>query len=293
MSFSFDQKTALIGETVKNSCCRRALLHGVLAAKGTVDGSTVSVRVDGRDVAAFIGGLITEFYGREPYIGPSPSGGRGVTISFESGAAEKYLTAILSDGEISTPEKCQGCKPAFLRGLFLAAGRLSDPMTQYSLEFSLGDRAPLVLSFLESVGVYPKISYRKNETLLYLKNSALIEDFFALAMMNQTTFALMNAKIESEIRNSVNRVSNCETNNIEKSVGASAKQVAAIERLARAGLLSSLPEELELSARQRLEFPDLSLTQLAATHTPPITKSGLSHRMNRLVALADELLGKA
>ena len=135
-----------------------------------------------------------------------------------------------------------------------------------------------------------KCSERMEQPVLYLKNSGAIEDFFALAMMNATAFRMMNAKIESDIRNTANRIANCETNNIEKAVAASSRQIAAIEELASRGLLSSLSEELERTARLRLEHQDLSLAQLAAISVPPITKPGLSHRLNKIVCLAERML---
>ena len=133
---------------------------------------------------------------------------------------------------------------------------------------------------------------RGDSPVLYLKRSEDIEDFFAIAMMNATAFRMMNAKIEGDIRNTANRIANCETNNIEQAVAASARHIAAIENLESRGLLSSLSEELEKTARLRLEYRDLSLSQLAAISVPPITKPGLSHRLNRIVANANRILGE-
>ena len=111
-----------------------------------------------------------------------------------------------------------------------------------------------------------------------------------MAGMNHTIFELMNAKINSEIRNNANRVANCETNNIGKAVDASTKQSEAIGELISANMLSSLPEELEKTARLRHQFPDLSLSQLAALHSPPISKPGLSHRLKKIMEFAQQML---
>ena len=110
--------------------------------------------------------------------------------------------------------------------------------------------------------------------------------------MNNTVFALMNAKIQGEIRNNANRVANCETNNIGKAVTASMDVISVIEELDAKGLLSQLPEELEITARARMENKHLSLSQLAATITPPITKSGLSHRLKKIAEIADDIIKK-
>ena len=120
----------------------------------------------------------------------------------------------------------------------------------------------------------------------------MLEDFFALIGINNAAFALMNAQIEGELRNNANRIFNCDTNNIDKSVRESHRQIVAITRLEEANLLSSLPEELEKTARLRLLHKDLSLAQLAAVSVPAISKPGLSHRLNKIIEIADRLLGE-
>ena len=111
-----------------------------------------------------------------------------------------------------------------------------------------------------------------------------------MAGMNNTVFKLMNSKIHSEVRNNANRVSNCETNNISKAVDAASRQVAIIKELEKRNLLGSLPEELLLTAKMRVRYEDMSLSQLALSMSPPISKSGLSHRLKKLTALAETLI---
>ena len=102
----------------------------------------------------------------------------------------------------------------------------------------------------------------------------------------------MNTKIKREIINNVQRIANCETSNIDKAVSASMAQIAVIDELIKKGLLSQLPDELELTALARVEHRDMSLSQLAAVMTPPISKPGLSHRLKKIMELAKELLDK-
>ncbi len=268
------------------------MLYGILTAKGELIDGTVRLRVESERTATFAAGLVHEFFGREAVICVPPQGGRCREVGFRSTAAARLVSDMLMDGRIVPPCKCAGCQAAYFQGTFLACGRISDPSKQFCLEFSLGNRCEIVLRYWESLGIYPKIAHRENETLLYFRNSGAIEDFFAMAGMNQTAFSMMNSKIENEIRNNANRVVNCETNNIEKAVGASGRQIAAIERLAAANLLSSLPEELERTAKLRLQYRDLSLSQLAAVSVPPMSKSGLSHRMERIIRACDEMMGE-
>ena len=289
MSFSQDQKMGIIAQSVKASCCKRALLQGILSVRAHVSEGNILVSVDSADTASFVKSLIFDVYSKEAEEVVSSAGGRRKMISFDAKSVSKYLTELADTG-ISYSEKCQMCQSYFLRGVFLAAGRVSDPVKQYSLEFSVGDRAGLLADFFVSLGLDPKISEKKNETVVYFRNSSLLEDFFALANMNQTAFEVMNAKIEGELRNTANRIANCETNNIDRAISASMSQISLIEELIERGLISLLPDELERTARFRMENKDMSLSQLAGAITPPISKSGLSHRLKKITEMAENIL---
>ena len=289
MSFSQDQKADIIAQSVKASCCKRAFVQGVLTARGRVVGDSISISVDSTDTAEFIKTVILDVYSKNAEDVTSSAGGRRKLLSFNAKSAAKYVTDIDSAG-ISFQEKCPLCQSYFLKGLFIAAGRVSDPVKQYSLEFSVGDRTDALVEFLSSIGFSPRVSVKKNETLVYFRNSATLEDFFALANMNQTAFDIMNAKIKGELRNTANRIANCETNNIDRAVSASISQITLIEELIERGLISLLPEELERTARFRMENRDMSLAQLAGAITPPISKSGLSHRLKKITEMAENIL---
>ena len=289
MSFSQDQKNGIISQAVKTGCCKRSMLQGVLTARGHIGSDDVYVSVDSADTADFISGLILDVYSKEAKEITSSSGGRRKLLSFSVKSVSKYLIEIEENG-ISYPEKCALCQSFFLKGLFLAAGRVSDPVKQYSLEFSVGSRTDVLVDFFRSLGFEPKVSIKKNETLVYFRNSSTLEDFFALANMNQTAFEVMNAKIKGELRNTANRIANCETNNIDRAVSASISQITLIEELINKGLISLLPDELERTARFRMENKDMSLSQLAGAITPPISKSGLSHRLKKITQMAESIL---
>ena len=97
----------------------------------------------------------------------------------------------------------------------------------------------------------------------------------------------MSAKDEKRLRNSVNRRLNCDTANVDKSVEASREQAEAIRKLRAAGLLETLSDKLQMTAALRLEYPELSLSELAEEFDPPVTKSCLNHRLRKLMELAD------
>lgn len=289
-SFCIEQKEEIIAQLPKNSCCRRALLHGVLAVRGSCSQNTIFLTLDNQSIARTMRDLVLEFFGKDATFIPKTQGERAVSISFVSPSAARYLSEIRATEHMAPMPKCHACSCFFLQGIFLACGRISSPQKQYCLELLPKNSEKALNAYLVDIGLEMKQSMRMGQCVFYLKNSGAIEDFFAIAMMNATAFRMMNAKIESDIRNTANRVANCETNNIEKAVAASARQIAAIEDLERRGLLSSLSEELEKTARLRLEHRDLSLSQLAALSVPPITKPGLSHRLNKIVAIAGRLL---
>lgn len=292
MSFATEQKCDIIAAQRKNACCRRSLLLGVLTAKASVAGETVSISLSGADVIAFIASLILEFYGKKAEAITPKSGGRGKTVAFESKSASKYVSSL--ENFIDFKSKCPMCQSAFLQGVFLACGRVSEPSKQHSLELGVDpNRADVMAEYLLDQGLSFSRSTRGKEISLYTKRSETIEDFFALAGMNNTVFKLMNAKINSEVRNNANRVSNCETNNISKAVDAAARQVALIRELESRGLLGALPEELLETAKLRMKYEDMSLSQLAMAMSTPISKSGLSHRLKKLTELAESLVLKS
>lgn len=290
MSFSSEQKEYIISHNIKSSCCRRALLLGILFGGGIGVDDNVVLHVEKKSVCDFISKLVKEFYSKEVDVSRSYSGGRYYIISFKSNSALNYILQIGKESPLI--EKCANCLSMFLKGVFLSVGRVSDPSNQYAVELSLGDRSIYFADFLSEYGVVPLISYKKSGTVVYFKSSAMIEKFCALAGLNQIVFALLNAKAENEIKQNVNRRINCETNNIAKAVEAAAKQIEVISKLDELNLLSSLPEELAETARLRLEHSDLSLSQLAQIAVPPISKPGLSHRLKKIVELGGQLLAE-
>lgn len=291
MSFSSEQKDTVIGNVYKSACCRRALLCGVLYAKGRVEDGEAIITLEKEKYAEFAARLIREFYGKNPEIYRTENGGRCISLRFASNSATNYITNFKNNNNRYT-RKCSYCLSSFLRGVFLGSGRITSPEKQYSLEFSLGERTSDFKNFLLELDINARISEKKSGVVLYMKNSSDIEAFYGHAGMNPAMFALIEAKFRSEARKNIMRVTNCETNNIRKAVDAAAKQIQVISELDRANLLSSLPEELAETARLRLRYPDLSLSQLAQIAVPAISKPGLSHRLKKIMELGTQLLHK-
>jgi DNA-binding protein WhiA len=291
MSFSYEQKKAIVSSVYKSVCCRRALLFGVLFAKGESSGNEVLIKLEKREYADFVARLVQETYGKFPEISRPSAGGRVVIVSLSSKSAQNYISNI-SNSEPNAVFKCQNCQSAFLRGVFLAAGRTCDPEKEYFVEYSLGERTELFERYLTKLGIKGRITCKKTGKALYFKDSSVIEDLFGYTGLNNAVFALIDARFGGEERKKLMRVINCETNNIQRTVNAASEQTALISELEAARLLSSLPEELETTARLRLKYPDYSLSQLSQVAVPAISKPGLSHRLKKICELAKQLLHK-
>lgn len=292
MSFSLQQKQEIANQQIKSLCCRRSFINGILFAKGIADSNRVTLSLDGALPLDLVSLYIKDNFGKTPETITLSNGGRRKTFIFDSPAASRYINSFANEDVSPIILKCDLCLSHFWRGVFFACGRVSDPKKQYRLELSPQSNIKKMQKMLSDSGLNFSIANQKGNYLLYTGNSSVIEDFFAASGMNNTAFSLMNTKIEGELKNSVNRIRNCETNNIDKSVSASARQSAAIEALDEANLLSMLPDELETTAKMRLKFRDYSLARLAAEFTPPISKPGLSHRLNKIMEIADRLLAK-
>lgn len=295
MSVSTEQKKEIIEYTYKSSCCRRAILSGMLFAKGRAEDRKITLSLEKREYAEFLSKLIQEFYGKNSDIYRSPKGGRNIYISFDSPSASKYISEIdkNTEGDLLNVVslKCRSCLSSFLRGVFLASGRLSDPDKQYALEFTLGDRTVLFAKILSDLGMTPRISNKKSGVVLYFRRGDDIENFYGHAGLNKVVFDVIERKITTLARRETQRYLNCVTKNYDRMTAASDRQLRIITQLDELQLLSSLPEELAETARARLEYPELPLSALAARMTPSISKSGLSHRLKKIEQIGQELLG--
>lgn len=197
-------------------------------------------------------------------------------------------------GDLFSFFRCEGCVFAFLRGLFLSVGTMTDPESGYRMEFPMPSKesAEEIAKLLSEVGTEPKTAMRRGKYILYYKESGAIEDLLGLMGAKKAVFDLMNVKIKREIRNNVNRRTNCDAANIKKTVSASEGQIKAIEYLKERGHLESLPDELRTTAILRLENPDASLAALVSLHDEAISRSGVNHRLSKLVEAAEELRTK-
>ena len=182
------------------------------------------------------------------------------------------------------------CKRAYLRGMFLCGGSVSDPRKGYHLEIvcQKEETADQLCGVFADFEVQARKTERKGRWLVYIKESEAISEALNIIGAHRSLMELENLRIEKDLRNDTNRRVNCDTANIEKMLEASRRQLEDIIFLKERGLLGSLPEGLKIMAEIRLEYPDLKLKDLGALMDPPIGKSGVNHRLRRLSQLAEE-----
>ena len=301
MSFSSQLKAEYGKLNVKSPCCRRAYLYGLLFG-ATVSGDTVEailpVHTDADyDLAAHVAQLSHGQLSREAEITPLTRGAHRYTrvrIPAKQTARQLAALSALPEEEAAAevlPERlgfrCDDCMPHFLRGTFVALGTVSDPEKHPHLEWKLPDdsRAELLFIVLSELGYVPCRIERDGKVGLAIKNIPQIQEVLAIMGTTSLVFEFFNAPIQRDLRNYANRATNCVAENIGRATRAGGRQVAAIQALDKQGLLPSLSDDLRYTAHLRLKNPESSLPELAARHNPPITKSGLHHRLLKIMDL--------
>ena len=184
------------------------------------------------------------------------------------------------------------CKAAFLRGAFLAGGSVTDPEKGYHMEITTTHQSVARETFAlihDVIGFSPKSANRAGGQVLYLKQSDQISDFLTYLSAPVSAMGIMEAKLEKELNNKVNRRCNCDDANTSKVVEAAQEQLNAIRILHQRGVVDNLPVKLLQALTARENNPEASLTELAAMMEPPITKPAMNHRLKKLVAMAKEI----
>lgn len=294
---SFSQKTKKPLIEMKNAspCCDRAELFGMLLFAGSITPHSVRIVSESALAAEKFCNLLNILFG---FSGKAEKDGKYYTVlCTDAGIVAKCLYSLrLCENNIKfriTPEviKKDCCKKAFLRGAFLGGGTVIDPNKNYNMEFLT--RYELLtedfLIFLQNLGFNFKKVMRKGSYVVYAKASDTICDVLSYLGASAAYMEYLNIKIEREVRNDFTRTSNGETANMDKILTASAKQIHAINKIEAAIGLDEIPDELSEIAKLRKNNRDLSLDALGALLNPPLTKSGVNHRLKRIIKIAETL----
>ncbi len=307
MSFSTDVKDELVRIRIKSAAIRLSQLAGLTHSCGTLRlgrGSGVVYQTEFRSVANEILSLAGMLYPTlESTIELKEQQHRTrplFVVTLRGDACETLLTdaGVIGrgkDGELlfecAIPASLiagEEAQRAFLRGIFLGSGSCSNPQRDYHLEMVLRTGA-LCDTLCEMIAVFELTARhleRRDKHIVYLKSED-VAGFLALIGASAATLEFENVRTVKEMRNYVNRKSNCETANLGKTIDAGLSQVQAIECIEDHMGLSHLPQPLYEAAMLRLSHPDATLQELA--DRAEIGKSGMNHRLARLMRIAEEI----
>ena len=187
--------------------------------------------------------------------------------------------------------KTEEYKKAYIRGAFIGGGSVTNPEKTYHLEFvTHSEEYAIDLSkLINSFGLNSKVIQRKNSFIIYIKEGEQIVDLLNIVGAHTSLLELENIRIMKEMRNNVNRLVNCETANLSKTVNAAVRQVESIKLIQNSIGLKRLPKNLQEVAELRLSYPDESLKELGEMLDPPVGKSGINHRLRKIEKIAEEI----
>jgi len=308
MSFSSKTKNDLARLTTEDRCCHQAELSGLLRASGSIrpraGGMGALVVTENAAVARLIFSLFKKTFGIHAEVLASVNRvlnkGHSYTVRLPdaSRVLEELEITDNIDGGLSirqtVPQKLlrkNCCKRAYLRGMFLGGGSVSDPEKAYHLELVAHDPifAESLKKLVNGFHLSSKTVQRKNNWIVYLKEGDQIVDMLNIIGAHGALMAFEDVRIIKQMRNDVNRLVNCETANLNKTVEAAVRQIQCIEYIRDTAGLSYLPENLLEIAELRLENPDVSLTELGDMLNPPVGKSGVNHRMRKIEQIGEKL----
>lgn len=299
ISFSAGAKAEMCRQMPQKRCCALAECFGILLFCSSFTPDCVRIVTESREFAELLPKLFKKAFPVKFDV--MPEAGASGKLVFQLTKPEKIHAVMEAYGfspadtlalhvNLSVVEE-DCCKAAFLRGAFLAGGSVTDPDKDYHLEIMTTHLSVSRETFAllrEALDCEPKSVSRGGGRVLYLKQSDAISDLLVYLGAPVAAMGILEAKLEKELNNRVNRRCNCDDANISKVVDAAQEQLAAIRTLRARGELEKLPEKLFQAAQAREERPEFSLAELADMMNPPITKSAMSHRLKRLVQLAGE-----
>ena len=281
------------------TCCKKAALCGLLFGAQRIEGEKTYIATFNSDVEAIRASELIDagfFTGEKTVVTPAANGGHRVyRVCFSSKALTGVMFDIDNARKNSIAEsvgfRCPECEMAFLAGVFLSLATVSRPKSGYHMEIKLPtkQRADALSAMLEDCISRPSVSERHGKWGVYYKSNAKIADVLYFIGAHASSFEVANIAVERDIVNRENRATNCVTSNISRSVSAAVKHVEAVRYLMSENKMHLLGDELEYTARLRLENEDATLSELARVHVPPISKSGLNSRLTRILSIVDEL----
>ena len=298
MSFAASAKAEVCRAVPNKKCCALAQCFGVLLFCNSFSADGIRIITESREFGYILPKLFAKAFDLEFDSFPSlESPGKLVfqiddpekldiimgAYGFDRGTLALHVNLPVLESEC--------CRGAFLRGAFLAGGSVTDPEKGYHFEIATTHHSVARQTYAlmeEILGFYPKMAARGGGQVLYFKQSDLISDCLTYLGAPVAAMGIMEAKLEKELNNRVNRRCNCDDANTSKVVEAAQEQLGAIRHLRELGLLDKLPQKLQAAAIAREKNPESSLTELAAMMEPPISKPAMNSRLKKLMSLSKE-----
>ena len=300
LSFSAAAKAEICRNVPVRHCCALAECFGILLFCNSFHAGNIRIITESREFASLLPKLFKKAFQMDFDVQPElDTKGK---LNFQITDPDKISdimewygfdpedTLSMHINLAVIEEEC--CKAAFLRGAFLAGGSVTDPGKGYHMELNTTHQSVAREGFSliqEAVGFAPKTAARGGGQVLYFKQSDLISDYLTYLGAHIAAMGIMEAKLEKELNNNVNRRCNCDDANISKVVEAAQEQLNAIKVLHERCMMEQLPAKLKQAAIAREKNPEASLTELAAMMEPPITKPAMNHRLKKLVQMAQEV----
>lgn len=303
MSFSTDVKKELMSIKPSEKCCIRSLAYGMLLFGRSFTYDNISMMTDCENTADAYAEAVFNATGVSVTKTVSQSGGKYI-LSVESEEDRKKVFSVFNltgkersqrinrsvlTNESDDENYC--CFSSFIKGAFLSCGTVCDPNKMYTLEFIVPymKLSEDFSALLKEVRLEPKTTGRRGVYVIYFKDSTNIEDILAFMGASTAMLEIVGIKALKDIRNRVNRVMNFDNANISKTVQASGAQIEAIELIDRKIGLDELPNDLKEIAVLRREYPEMSLRELGEELSPAVSRSGVNHRLLKLMEIAKKI----
>ena len=305
MSFSSEIKDEIMKNIDLPECCTHAFAYGMLLFGRSFNLSEISLLTDNGAVAEKYIEAVKNASGVEGTLSVSQAG--KYTVDFKNDDERRnVLSSFSSTGKAVVQRVDRGnlsndsggetgemgcCDISFIKGAFLSCGTASDPNKSYHIEFVVPYKKLCndFICFLEELGFKPKYINRKGNHIVYFKDSESIEDMLAVIGAQNASLYLMGVKIEKDVKNKINRKMNFELSNIDKTIDAASPQIEAILFIDEKIGIDSLPDNLREIAHLRIENPESSLRDLGMLLSEPLSRSGVNHRLARIVSYAEKL----
>lgn len=301
MTFSAKIKEELCALPIKSSESALAEMCGMILFANATKSSRIKITTENKNIAHRASRLLKSLFGFDfdKKIVPAASLRKFNLIVenqiklneiFDAFGIDPKISLRLNAAIVETDE----ARAAFCRGAFLTGGSVTAPESGYHLELVTlhNNLSREVIALLLDLDLAAKLAFRKSNNIIYFKESGNIEDFLTRIGAPLSALELMQTKLVKDVRNKINRKVNCEVANMSKTADAAKTQLSAIKIISESDGLESLSPQLRDAAELRLQNPEMSLSELAAITGGKIGKSGLNHRLNKLISISEGITSR-